>query len=186
LVSSFVWIRIKLLVALAILLISVFAANNLFNGALSQFGVIPRSFSHWYHILLAPFIHEDLYHLTNNLIGLMIFSSISLLRPISLFLKSSLFIIVISGMLMWLFARDGVHIGASGWIFGLWSFSIILGWFDRQIMNLSLSCVVLFLYGSMIFGVFPIDSKVSFEAHLFGALSGGLFAFIYARFMQRS
>lgn len=177
---------IKLLAALIGIMVVVHAVNVTLGGQLNQYGIIPRSSEHWFHVFTAPFLHADFAHLMNNLFGLTIFSALCLFRSVSLYVVCSLFIIATTGAMVWFFARDAIHIGASGWVFGLWSFSIAIACFDRSIINIILSIVVVFLYGGMIFGVLPSDPKVSFEAHLFGALSGVLFAFLYSVQIKRA
>jgi membrane associated rhomboid family serine protease len=176
------WLRIKLMAILLGLMIIVHVVNILMNEGLNQFGIQPRSITQWFHIFTAPFIHGDITHLINNLIGLSIFGGFCLIRSAKFFLYASLFIIAVSGLLVWLFARPGSHVGASGWIFGLWSLSIAMAWFDRRFLNIVLAVVVLFFYGSMIYGVLPSDSRVSFEAHFFGAVAGCMWAFVAIRF----
>jgi len=73
---------------------------------------------------------------------------------------------------VWLFGRPAIHIGASGWVFGLWSLSIAIAWFERKPVNILLALIIVLLYGGMIYGVLPGDQGVSWEAHLFGAISG--------------
>jgi membrane associated rhomboid family serine protease len=90
--------------------------------------------------------------------------------------KASAVIILLGGALVWLFARPGDHIGASGWIFGLWSLVIALAWFDRSPRNIAIALAVVFFYGGMVFGVLPTQG-VSFESHLFGAIAGVFAAF---------
>lgn len=178
------WLRLKIILALALLMVLVHTVNVLLDGQLNQYGIIPRSAAHWFHIFTAPFIHGDMAHLINNLFGLAVFSAFCLLRPVSLYLLSSVFIIVLSGSLVWLFARSAIHIGASGWIFGLWSLSIAMAWFDRSLINILSGLAIVFLYGGMAYGVLPSDPKVSFEGHLFGAISGVVFAFLYSVFLK--
>ena len=178
------WLRIKLIASLALIMILVHIINILLDGQLNQYGIIPRSEVHWFHIFTSPFIHGDLTHLMNNLFGLVIFSTFCLLRSVPLYLVSSAFIILLTGVLVWFFARGAIHIGASGWIFGLWSFSIAIAWFDRKLKNILSGLLVVCLYGGMVFGILPNDPKVSFEAHLFGAVSGVVFAFLYSLFLK--
>lgn len=78
-----------------------------------------------------------------------------------------------------MFARTASHIGASGWVFGLWSLSIAMAVFDRSLKNIVIALIVVFLYGGMIYGVLPGDPRISFEAHIFGAIAGVLCAFFY-------
>lgn len=142
--------------------------------------------AHWFHVFTAPFIHADLAHLTNNVVGLVVFSSLCLARSIGFYIFASVFIISLTGCFVWLFGREAIHIGASGWVFGLWSLSLALAWFDRRFINILTACLVFFFYGGMIYGILPSDPKISFEAHFFGALSGALFAFLYSVYKRWS
>lgn len=173
------WLRVKLIIALVVLMSAVHIVNVFLDGQLGQFGIIPRSVEGSYHILTSPFIHSSLGHLLNNLVGLSIFSAFCLLRSVRFYLVSSLFIIVVGGALVWLFGRHASHVGASGWIFGLWSLSIAMALFDRRFINIAIALLVVFLYGGMIFGVLPTDPRVSYESHLFGAIAGIMCAFFY-------
>ena len=121
----------------------------------------------------------------NNMVGLAALGSLCLLRSARLFLVGSLFIITVGGILVWCFGRPALHIGASGWIFGLWSLSIALALFDRRPANLLLATVVILLYGGMVYGVLPGDPGVSFESHLAGAIAGFCWAFLYTRKQRR-
>ena len=179
------WLRLRLITGVALLMILVHLINMALDGQLNQFGIIPRSVEKWFHILTSPFIHGSTGHLLNNLIGLSIFSAFCLIRSVRFYCISSLFIIVLGGAFVWVFGRSASHIGASGWVFGLWSLSIAIGWLDRRFINVVVALLVLFLYGGMIYGVLPTDPQVSFEAHLFGALSGVACAFIYTLFLRR-
>lgn len=176
--------RAKLLLVLVLATTLVHVGNVFVDGQWVQYGIIPRAVDHLWYIYTAPFIHLDWGHLFNNLIGLTIFSAVCLLRSVSLFVVSSFFILTMTGLLIWLFARDALHVGASGWIFGLWSFSIALAWFDRRLLNILVSLFVMFFYGGMIYGLLPSDPTVSFEGHIFGCLSGVVFAFLYSFFLR--
>ncbi|WNO09139.1 rhomboid family intramembrane serine protease [Teredinibacter sp. KSP-S5-2] len=179
-VGSF-WLRIKIIIGLVCVLVGVHIANVMLEGQLQYFGILPRHWGTWYHIFTSPFIHQSYGHLINNIIGLSIFSAICLLRPVRYFVIASFFIIVVAGVLVWLFGRPAIHIGASGWIFGLWSLSIMTAWFDRSFKNLCIAVFVVFLYGGMIYGILPTRPGVSYEAHLFGCVAGILFAAMAAK-----
>jgi membrane associated rhomboid family serine protease len=180
--ASSLWLRIKLIVGLVLFMAAVHVANTALDGQLNRFGIVPGVPGGWLHIFTAPFLHGSDGHLLNNLVGLSVFSAFCLLRSVRFFLLSSLFIIGFSGLLIWLFGRPGSHIGASGWIFGLWSLSIAMGFFDRRLKNIIIALVVVFLYGGMIYGVLPSDPGVSYEAHIFGVIAGVMCAFLYRVF----
>lgn len=171
-VLSTLWFRCRLLVIICLVIAVIHVVNTVLGGSLSIYGILPRNTESLLHIFTAPFIHGSWQHLINNLVGLSIFSSILLLHSTRLYLLSSLFIIVVTGLLVWLFARSALHIGASGWIFGLWSLCIAMAWYEKNLVNIVISLSVISFYGGMAFGVLPTNPCVSFESHLFGAISG--------------
>lgn len=175
------WLRLRLMLAFLSFIVAVHAVNTMMDGGLNRFGIYPRSTDSWFHIFTAPFIHGDVTHLVNNLLTLSILGGLCLVRSPRFFLCSSLFIITLSGLLVWLFARTGSHIGASGWIFGLWGLTLAMAWFDRRFVNILVALFVFMFYGGLIYGVLPTDSRISFEAHLFGAISGVVFAFVFTK-----
>lgn len=162
-------------------MLAVYAANIVLAGKLFQFGIAPRVDASWWHIYTAPFLHGDWTHLVNNLFGLAIFSAFCLIRSVGFYYAASFFIITVTGLLVFFFGRTAIHIGASGWIFGLWSLSIAMAWFDRSFKHFLVAVLVCFLYGGMIYGVLPTQPGVSFESHLFGVLAGVLFGYVFKR-----
>ena len=171
--------NLRLLTAITVVMFVIQLINVNVHYGLTQFGILPRDIYTLPQIFTAPFIHGNWMHLLNNVIGFWIFSLLCLLRGRQFYLRSSVFIIVVSGVLDWCFARKAWHIGASGWIFGLWSLAIAGAYCQRRFLNLTIALVVVFFYGGMIFGVLPNDASVSFEGHIFGAISGVLAAYIY-------
>jgi membrane associated rhomboid family serine protease len=163
-----------------LLMVGVYVLGMFIGSPLYEFGLVPRSMASLPHIFTAPFIHGSWAHLFGNLTAFAVFSALCLIRGERFYIKSSLFILVCTGLLVWIFGRSSSHIGASGWIFGLWSLSIAMAWFERKFLNILIAVVVLFFYGGMIFGVLPGVRGVSFESHLFGALSGILCAVCFS------
>lgn len=155
--------------------------NIITGGYLRNFGLEPRTLNSLYTIILSPWLHGDIAHLLSNLSILVVLAFLCLLQGVRYFVKASAIIIIVSGLLVWLFGRNAVHIGASGWIFGLWSLVIATAWFDRSFLNISIGIGVLIFYGGMIFGLVPTSAPISFEAHIFGALSGVLSAAILSK-----
>lgn len=163
--------RLILLAALCASMLLVHLANMLSGGALSGFGIRPRDPEGLVGIIAAPWLHGDLGHLGNNLIMLAILGGLCLMDGIAYFVRASAIIILLSGVLLWLLGRDAVHIGASGWIFGLWSLVIARAFYHRSYGNIAISILVILLYGGLAWGMLPAGG-VSFEGHIFGAVSG--------------
>lgn len=162
-------------------MIAIYALNLLTGGYLNSFGIEPREIGSAYTIATAPWLHADFGHLGSNLAAFVVLGSLVLLQGLRYFVKASALIIVLGGALVWLFARDATHIGASGWIFGLWSLVIALAWFDRSPRNIAIALAVVFFYGGMVFGVLPTQGYISFESHLFGAIAGVFAAFTLSK-----
>ena len=94
--------------------------------------------------------------------------------------KSLLFIYLFTGIMTWILARDSYHIGMSGVIYGLTSFLILSGFFRKNMRIAAISLVVIFLYGSTVWGIFPGDPGISWEGHAVGFI-GGLTAAVLLR-----
>ncbi|MFC4290816.1 rhomboid family intramembrane serine protease [Sphingorhabdus arenilitoris] len=167
--------RLAPIFVICLIMAGVHIVNMLSGGSLSAFGVHPRELSSIPAIAAAPWLHGDVMHLVNNLIVFAVLGSVCMVYGLRHFIVASLQIIAISGLCVWLFGRDGLHLGASGWIFGLWALIIAMAWFERSIRNIAIAIIIIALYGTMIFGLLPTDRFISFEAHIFGAL-GGVFA----------
>jgi membrane associated rhomboid family serine protease len=163
-------------------MVAVHVIDLFMGGALKSFGIQPREMGTGYTIATAPWLHANFAHLGSNLSAFVVLGALCLLNGIRYFVKASGFIILLTGACVWLFGRDGSnHIGASGWIFGLWALAIASAWFDRSYRNILIAVLVVFFYGGMIFGVLPTQSYISFESHFFGAMAGVAAAFILAK-----
>ncbi|WP_343695637.1 rhomboid family intramembrane serine protease [Flavobacterium sp.] len=136
-------------------------------------GIYPRDFSGLQGVLFSPFIHENMDHLYNNTIPLLV-----LLPALQYFYpKQSVsvicFGILFSGLLTWLIGRENFHIGASGLIYVLVSFIFFKGIQTKYYRLVALSFSVVLLYGGMIWYVFPdVDAGISWEGHLAGFITG--------------
>lgn len=167
--------RLKLLFGIAAVMVVLQLINSLEGYSLNRFGLIPREVQALPGILLAPWLHGSWLHLFGNLSGFMVLGALALLESRGEFIRASLFIIVASGVLVWLFGRTGIHVGSSGWLFGLWGLLLGRAWFRRSLADLLLAALALVLYGGFFYGLLP-QQGVSFEYHLAGALCGGLYA----------
>ena len=129
-------------------------------------------------VITAPLVHGSWSHLASNTPALLVLG-IALIYGTPGAARFALPIIwLTSGRAVWLFARQAVHIGASGLTYGMLFFVFIIGILRRDRRSIALAIIVFFLYGSMIWGIFPLAPGISFEYHFFGALAGSVCAFI--------
>ncbi|MEM6279540.1 MAG: rhomboid family intramembrane serine protease [Verrucomicrobiota bacterium] len=147
------------------------------GGFLDNFGIQPRTRSGLFGILATPFLHLGFPHLISNTLPFLILGGIVLMGGRKVFLLSSLFIIAVGGMALWMFGPPATnHIGASGLIFGYLGFLLARGIFEKSIFWILVSVVILLLYGGMLTGVFPSQPGISWQGHLFGFIAGVLAA----------
>lgn len=165
------------LVSICALMVAIHIVNSLSGSALDIYGVRPRQMDGLTGVVATPWLHEDWGHLGNNLVAMAIFGALVLVGGVRYFVGASAIIILLSGLLLWLLGRGGVHIGASGWVFGLWSLVIARGWYDRNWRNIAIAIGVIAFYGGMVVGVLPTTGRISFEGHLFGAVAGVVAAY---------
>jgi membrane associated rhomboid family serine protease len=152
----------------------------LFEIDLSRFGIYPLTLQGLPGILFSPFIHADFHHLFNNSLPLF-FLSIALFYFYSdVALKVFVWSYFLTGLLVWIAGREAWHIGASGLVYGLASFLFFSGIIRRYFRLIALSLLIVFLYGSMVWGLFPgVYKNVSWESHMLGFFSGVFLAVWY-------
>ena len=151
------------------------------NTSFVNYGIFPRTTPGLIGIITAPLIHADFNHLISNSIPLIILGlGISYSYPSS---SKKLFagIYIFHGLLVWIFARQAYHIGASGLVYGFVSFLFFSGIIRRDNRSIALALIVTFLYGGLTWGVLPIKAEISWEAHLFGSFVGIIFAIIFRK-----
>lgn len=154
----------------------IMAIDGLTGADLTAYGVFPRMLVSVPGIALAPLIHGSYTHLLMNTPPLLVLGTATLYsypRAARIMLPIIYFG---TGMAVWLFARPAYHIGASGLTHGLLFFLLIAGMLRKDRRSMGLAMVVLFLYGSMIWGILPADPTISFESHLAGATLGTITA----------
>lgn len=151
------------------------------GGALNRYGILPRNLIGLRGILFAPFLHGNFAHLIANTIPFLTLGWFVMLRETSDFFVVTGITMLVSGLGVWLIGSAGLHIGASGVVFGYLGFLLARGYFERNIPSILLSVIVGFLYGGAIWGVLPTQPGVSWEGHLFGFVGG----VIAARFLSQ-
>jgi membrane associated rhomboid family serine protease len=154
----------------------------LFGIDLSDFGIYPLTARGLPGIIFSPFIHADFNHLFNNSLPLF-FLSVALFYFYSeVALKVFSLTYLLTGILVWFGGREAWHIGASGLVYGLASFLFFSGIIRKYYRLIALSLLVVFLYGQMVWGIFPGTYKnVSWESHMLGFFSGIVLAIWYRK-----
>lgn len=147
----------------------------------SGFGIFPRTAKGLPGIFLTPFIHGSVKHLASNAVPLLILGASLIYFYRTLAFKVSLLVYLLSGAGLWLTGRPVYHIGASGVVYGLAFFLFFSGLFRRDTGLVAISLLVVFLYGGIVWGLFPLFKGMSFESHVAGAVSGTIIAFIYRK-----
>ncbi len=166
------------MVAFVLLLWVIWLAGYTLGLGLARFGVYPQRISGLVGILFAPLIHGSATHILANSAPLLVLGTALIYG----YPRSAPIVVLVvyfgSGLGIWMFGRESYHIGASGLTHGLMFFIFVVGVLRRDRRAIALSLVVFFLYGGMIWGIFPRDPGVSFESHFFGALIGLVLAFV--------
>lgn len=148
---------------------------------LYEYGILPRNLKGLIGIILSPLIHGDLRHIGNNSLPVLVLGS----GLFYFYPKEAKNIVgwlwLLTGAIVWIIGRESYHIGASGLIYGLAGFIFLSGVLRRQVNLLAMSLLVVFLYGSMVWGVLPIEEGISWEGHVAGALSGFALALVYRK-----
>ena len=151
---------------------------------LTFLGIYPLRASGLMGILTSPLIHKDTEHLMANSIPLFVLGSSLFYFYREIAVKVLVLILLITGLSVWIGGREAYHIGASGVVYGLASFLFTSGIIRREPRLLAITMLVTFLYGSMVWGIFPDffpERNISYEAHLWGLVSGILLAFYYKK-----
>lgn len=153
----------------------------LFDLKLSRMGILPRDGFGLLGIITAPLIHGDFSHLVSNTFPIIVLGWIIFFfyPKVSVFLFT--FVYILTGLLVWLLARQVYHIGASGLVYGFVSFLFFSGIFRKDNRSVALALIITFLYGGLVWGVLPGMKGISWESHLFGAIVGLVAAYMFRK-----
>ena len=145
---------------------------------LPDYGIRPRQWIGLPGILVAPLLHADFPHLIANSLPLVILGTAMFhVYPGAAF-RVLPAVYLGPGIAVWLLARDGVHVGASGLVYGLVSYLFVAGLLRRDRRAIATSMIVAFMYGSVAWGMLPINPRVSWETHLAAAIIGAIMALL--------
>jgi hypothetical protein len=137
------------------------------------YGLVPRTFGGLVGIATMPFLHAGLGHLLANLSSLVVLLGFLLVFHSNKAFEVVLEVILLGGILLWLFGRSALHVGASGLVYGLAGYLIAVGFAQKRFLELIASVIVAFLYGtSLVWGLLPIRPGISWDGHLAGLIAG--------------
>ncbi|MEM1002980.1 MAG: rhomboid family intramembrane serine protease [Bacteroidota bacterium] len=151
------------------------------DSGIKSYGIRPNDNFGFLGAFTSPFLHGDISHLYNNTIPIFVLSMALFFFYPKIAWKVIVLGIVISGLLTWIIADRGNHIGASGLIYVLFGFIFFKGIFAKHYRLIALSFLVVFLYGSMVWYIFPIKQGMSWQGHLSGLITGFVFAIIFRK-----
>jgi len=152
-----------------------------FGYNFGKYGLYPRTEKGLLGIFVSPFLHANLKHLFNNSVPLFVLLTMLLYFYHKIAYKVLFFGTILLGVLTWIIGRSNLHIGASGIVYLLFSFIFFSGIIRKYYRLTAVSLVVIFLYGGMVWYLFPIDSKISWEGHTSGFIIGLLLAIWYRK-----
>jgi|SRR5664280_103498 len=156
--------------------------ETIFELDLSTLGIYPLEIKGLPGILLSPFIHENFRHLLNNSLPLYMLSVTLFFFYSEIALKVLSWTWILTGLLVWMGGREAWHIGASGLVYGVASFLFFSGIIRRYYRLVALSLLIVFIYGEMVWGIFPgVYQNVSWESHMLGFVSGIILSVWYRK-----
>ncbi|GAA1754360.1 rhomboid family intramembrane serine protease [Streptomonospora arabica] len=151
--------------------------DTVMGGALDMvFGLRSWTFDNVWSVVTAPFMHAGFTHLISNSIPFLVLGALVAIGGLGRFAWTTLIVMAASGIGVWLLSPQGtLTVGASGLVFGYFGYTVLRGIVERRTVDIVIMICVILFYGTLIFGVLPQQTGVSWQAHLFGFL-GGLFA----------
>jgi membrane associated rhomboid family serine protease len=144
-------------------------------------GIIPRKIHGIPGIIFAPLLHANFNHLFFNSIPLLVLSNFILINGIEYYLTVTLMITIISGLIIWCFAKSGLHIGASALITGYWGFLISNIYQNATLTTVILGLLSLYYFAGIFLGIFPREKGVSWQGHLFGLIAGFITSYLMSQ-----
>ncbi|WP_444996157.1 rhomboid family intramembrane serine protease [Aliikangiella sp. IMCC44359] len=154
-------------------------ANIVVSHELNAYALSPRQYEKLPGVITMHFLHWNLTHLISNSVPLLIMGFfVSALGKTK---EVTITIMLVSGILVWIFARNGIHAGASGLVMGYWGYLISSTFFERNIRNILIAIITIFLYGGIVFSLLDFRETTSFEGHLFGFSAGLLSAWLWRK-----
>ncbi|MDZ7738909.1 MAG: rhomboid family intramembrane serine protease [Bacteroidales bacterium] len=166
---------------IVLLWLILFLQSQLESG-LYFLGIYPLKAEGLHGIITSPFVHSDSEHLFNNSVPLFVLATAVFFFYSEIAIRVTVYSWLLTGLFVWIAGREAWHVGASGLVYSLASFLFFSGFLRKHFRLIALSLLVVFLYGSMVWGMFPfVDIHVSWESHMLGAGAGLILAILYRK-----
>ena len=146
--------------------------NLLNDHSFLTWGILPRTREGLRGILFAPYIHVDARHLAFNSVPLAVLVWLVLTHGQWTFVRVTLMVQCIGGLLVWGFARPSYHLGASGLVLGYFGYLVACCFYRRSWTSFFVAALTVVLYGGLVTSVVPGDGRSSWEMHLAGLIAG--------------
>ncbi len=154
----------------------------LFDIDLYFLGIYPLELKGLPGIIFSPLIHGSIDHLFSNSLPFFFLATALFYFYSEVAVKVFVWTYFLTGLFVWLAGREAWHIGASGLVYGIASFLFFSGIIRKHLRLIALSLLIVFLYGSMVWGLFPgVYVNVSWESHMLGFFSGIMLAIYYRK-----
>ncbi len=170
-------LRVPIILVILIWLVKLIEV--VFGIRLGYLGIKPLSTEGLIGIVTSPLVHGDFSHLMANTLPLFFLSAGLFYFYRKIAYTVFILIYLITGLWVWVFARDAYHIGASGVVYGLASFLFFSGVFRKDMRFAAISLIIAFVYGGMLWGILPIKAQMSWESHLMGLIAGLVIAYFF-------
>lgn len=172
-------LAVRLTIGFIAVIWAVFLLDLLLGLNLVRFGLRPREAAGLLGLVTTPLLHANLAHIASNSFPLLVGGVAMLFLYPNSALKALPMIYVGSAALAWLIGRSSVHIGASGLVYGILAYVFVSGILRRDLRSVGVSLLIWFLYGSLLWGVLPLDSAFSWELHASGTIIGIVLAIVF-------
>lgn len=174
---------VYIVISFVFLLWAVKAIELATDMSFSYLGVLPRTLKGTIGIVTGPLVHGDVLHLLSNTLPILLLGILLFYFYHRIAIEIFIWIYLVTGFWTWLIAREAYHIGASGLVYGMASFLFFSGIIRKSRPLMTISAIIIFLYGGMVYGIIPeaVEFNVSWESHLMGAIVGVLLAFLFKK-----
>lgn len=157
-------------------------ADAILPGSFTGFGLRSWDFASLPGLVLGPLLHSGWPHLISNTLPFVVLGCLVAVEGARRFWLVTLIVALVGGSGTWLLNVPGtLTVGASVLVFGYFAYVVVRVFSPRPIAHriayALIALIVIVLYGgSMLAGIVGVNAGISWQAHLFGAIGGGIAA----------